>query len=219
MGVLRKGAPAGVGLCVICAGGKEYLYMANEVTPAKKKFYKRWWFWVLAVIAFFIVIGMASGGESDSQKVGENGSNTESQKQGQETKDTVYKVGDQIKLDNAIITVNKVEYSPGGQYTKPAEGNEWINLNVTIENTGSSQQYVTTLGQMFVRDGDGNSYQIAVTNKALENPGLGLDGAVIAKSKKTGWVGFEIKKGATGIQFQYNASMWGSKNILVDLGR
>jgi hypothetical protein len=72
---------------------------------------------------------------------------------------------------------------------------------------------------MFVRDGESNSYQIAVTNKALENPGLALDGAVIAKSKKTGWVGFEIKKGSTGLQFQYNASMWGSKNILVNLGR
>lgn len=193
--------------------------MDEQAKPVKKKFYKRWWFWVLAVIAFFIIIAIASGGGSDSQKVGENGSNAESQKQEQETKDTTYKVGDQIKLDNAIVTVNKVEYSQGGQYTKPTEGNEWVNLNVTIENTSSSQQYVTTLGQMFIRDGEGNSYQIAVTNKALENPGLGLDGAVIAKSKKTGWVGFEIKKGVTGLQFQYNASMWGSKNILVDLGR
>ncbi len=191
--------------------------MDEQAKPAKKKFYKRWWFWLLVIIAFFIIIGMTSGGSSDSQKVGEN--NGDTSKQAEETKDTTYKVGDQIKLDNAIITVNKVEYSQGGQYTKPTEGNEWVNLNVTVENTSSSQQYVTTLGQMFIRDGESNSYQIAVTNKALENPGLGLDGAVIAKSKKTGWVGFEIKKGSTGLQFQYNASMWGSKNILVDLGR
>lgn len=39
---------------------------------------------------------------------------------------------------------------------------------------------------MFVRDGDKNSYQVAVTNKYMENPGLGLDGAVIASSKRTG---------------------------------
>ena len=175
---------------------------------------------ILGIIGFFILIAIiasASGG-NDSTKVGENDGGNPTQKQ-EESKDAVYKVGDQIKLDNAIITVNKVEYSQGGQYTKPTEGNEWVNLNVTIENTSSSQQYVTTLGQMFVRDSESNSYQIAVTNKALENPELGLDGAIIAKSKKTGWVGFEIKKGSTGLQFQYNASMWGSKNILVDLGR
>ncbi len=192
--------------------------MDEQVRPAKKKIYKRWWFWILAAIVFFILVGSGSSG-SDSQKVGENGVKSENQTKEQEPKDSIYKVGDQIKLNDAIITVNKIEFSQGGQYSKPTEGNEWVNLNVTIENTGSSQQYVTTLGQMFIRDGDNNSYQIAVTNKALENPGLGLDGAVIAKSKKTGWVGFEIKKGATGLKFQYNASMWGSKNILVDLGR
>ena len=78
---------------------------------------------------------------------------------------------------------------------------------------------MTTLGQMFIRDSEKNSYQVSVTNKAMENPGFGLDGSVIAQSKRTGWVGFEIKKGATGLQFQYNGSMFGGKSALVDLGR
>ncbi len=59
----------------------------------------------------------------------------------------------------------------------------------------------------------------AVTNKILENPGFGLDGAVIAKSKRTGWVGFEIPKSAKGLQFQYNGNIFGGGSILVDLGR
>lgn len=238
MGVLRKGAPAGVGLCVIYASGKTCLTMKkckscqSEIDDKAKKCPhcqadQRNWFMrhkiltgIAAAALFLLFIAMANspGSNSSSQLVGSNGDNATSG-QSQETKDAVYKIGDQIQLGNAIITVNSVEYSQGGQYTKPVAGNEWINLNVTIENTSSEQQYVTTLGQMFVRDGEGNSYQIAVTNKALENPGLGLDGAIIAKSKRTGWVGFEIKKGASGLQFQYNASMWGSKNILVDLGR
>ncbi len=178
----------------------------------KKKFYKKWWFWGIVVIVL-IVIG--SNGNTSPQKVGENTSVSNNVVE----KSTTFKVGDQIKLGNSIVTVNKVEYSQGGQYTKPADGNEWVNLNVTIENTGSSQQYVTTLGQMYIRDGEKNSYQVAVTNKAMENPGFGLDGAVIAQSKRTGWVGFEIKKGATGLQFQYNGSMFGGKSALVDLGR
>ena len=75
------------------------------------------------------------------------------------------------------------------------------------------------MDQMYIRDVDGNSYQVTVTNKALENPGFGLDGAVIAKSKRTGWVGFEIPKAAKGLQFQYNGSIFGGGNVLVDLGR
>lgn len=181
---------------------------------SKKKFYKRWWFWVLIVIVFFIIAG--SGG-NEPKKVGQEGTSNETPTVNESE---TFKVGDKVEMGNSILTINKVEYSKGGQYSKPQEGNEWMNLNVTIENTGSSQQYVTTLGQMFVRDAEGNSYQTSVTNKALENPGsYSLDGQIIAKSKRTGWVGFEIPKTATGLQFQYNGSMFGGGEILVDLGK
>ncbi len=191
--------------------------MENETQTQKpkKKIYKRWWFWVLAIIVFFIFIGVISG-PSQPQKIGETP--TGEQKTSNETQ-TEFKVGDQIKLGSSVVTVNKVEFSQGGQFTKPAEGNEWLNLNITVENTGSSQQYLTTLGQMFVRDDEGNSYQVAVTDKVLENPTFGLDGTIIAKSKRTGWVGFEIKNGATGLKFQYNGSIFGGGTILVNLGR
>lgn len=180
----------------------------------KKKFYKKWWVWVI-IIVFLIIIGSGN----DSPKKIEDAGNTNNDKTSQASNAQVFKVGDQVKIGSSIITVTKVEYSQGGQYSKPTEGNEWINLNVTIENTGTTQQNVTTLGQMFIRDGEKNSYQVAVTNKSLENPGFGLDGSIIANSKRTGWVGFEIKKGATGLQFQYNGSMWGGNSALVDLGR
>ncbi len=183
----------------------------SEEKP-KKKFYKRWWFWALAVLVVIIIL--AANGDSTPRKVGETG---EQQKGSSQQK--VFKVGDKIELGSSIVTVNKVEHSQGGQFSKPVEGNEWINLNITIENTGSSQQYITTLGQMFVRDDENNSYQIAVTNKILENPSFGLDGTIIAKSKRTGWVGFEIRKAAKGLQFQYNGSMFGGGTILVDLDR
>lgn len=185
----------------------------EEKVKAKKKFYKKWWFWTVIVIVFLIIIG-SSGNKPE--KVGQN-NQTENKT---ETKiDQTFKIGDQVKMGSSIITINKVEFSQGGQYSKPTEGNEWVNLNVTIENTGSTQQYVTTLGQMFVRDGEKNSYQVAVTNKTLENPSFGLDGSILANSKRTGWVGFEIKKGVTGLQFQYNGSMWGGNSALIDLGR
>ena len=145
----------------------------------KKRFYKRWWFWVLAVIAFLIIVGIA--GSPTPEKVGE----APSQQTPSQPKQT-FGVGDQIKLGSSIVTVNKVEFSQGGAFSKPAEGNEWVNLNITVENTSSAQQYVTTLGQMFVRDQEGNSYQIAVTDKILENPTFGLDGTILAKSKRTG---------------------------------
>lgn len=168
---------------------------------------------ILGGIILLIVIAGIMGSGSPS-KIGENPATGKGSSQEQ-----IFKVGDQVKVGNSIVTVNKVEFSDGGSFTKPTAGNEWLNMNLTIENTDDAQQYVTTLGQMFIRDVENNSYQVAPTDKIMENPSLGLDGTIIAKSKRTGWVGFEIKKGATGLKFQYNASVFGGKIITVDLGR
>lgn len=168
------------------------------------------------IFLLLIIIGAASGG-SNTEKVGSTSDTSQVASAPSSQPETKYKVGDQVKMGDVILTINKMEKSQGGQFTKPSEGNEWINLNMTIENTGSKQEYVTTLGQMYIVDKDGNQYQIAVTNKVMENVNNSLDGAVVAKAKKTGWVGFEVPKTATGLTFRYNASFWNDKAILVEL--
>lgn len=167
------------------------------------------------ILLLLVVIGMAGGGK-DSKKVGE--SNPQATQTATQT-DQPYKVGDKVQMGKVILTVNKVETSESGQYTKPSEGNKWVDINMTIENTGSSQEYVTTLGQMFVLDDQNNQFQVAVTAKRLANPGsTGLDGAIVAGAKKTDWVGFEVPKTAKGLKLQYNASFFSNKKIIVDLG-
>ncbi len=189
------------------------IFMETNTPVVKKPFYKKKWVWVVGVIVL-LIIG-SSGSDNNPQVVDSTGSSSESAPQTEES--TTYKVGESIKLKKSIITVNEFTFSQGGQFSKPTEGNKWVEVNLTIENTDSAQQFVTTLGQMFIRDADGNSYQVAVTERAISNPNNRLDGAVIANSKRTGWVGFEIPKDATGLQFQYNGSMWGGGTILVDL--
>ena len=178
-----------------------------------KKFYKKWWFWVLAVFVLFVI---GSSAEPTPSKVTETTDDSVETEQ-TEQKKAVYTVGESIELGDSVVTVNEVQVSQGGQFSSPQPGNEWLNLNITIQNTDNSQQYVTTLGQMFVRDAEGNSYQVAVTDKVMESPNNSLDGAIIANSKRSGWVGFEVPEGATGLQYQYNGSMWGGGTVLVDL--
>jgi hypothetical protein len=170
---------------------------------------------IVAVFVLMVVIAAVSGGSNQPQKIGES----QNMKATETPTNHEYKVGDQIKLGEVILTINKVETSEGSQYTKPQEGNQWVNLNMTIENTGNNQKYITTMGQMFVLDDGKNQYQVAVTDKRLANPGsLGLDGAIVAGAKKTDWVGFEVPKTAKSIKFQYNASMFNTGNVLVNLG-
>ncbi len=176
-------------------------------------------FGCLGLIVLIIIISVASSGKNSTQKVDSPSATTTTTTSSTKSEDKVYGVGDSVKLNKAIVTVNKVETSTGGTYSNPAEGNKWVNVNVTVENTDSTNQFVTTLGQMFIKDSDNNSFQVAVTDKALSDPNNSLDGSIIAKSKRTGWVGFEVKNDSKGLQFQYNGSLWGGGAISVDLGQ
>lgn len=193
--------------------------MENQEGAKKKKFYKRWWFWVLAVVVLFI-IGVSSSNTSP-QKVGQNGTVAAGSNQPASSGSgpQVFKVGDQVQLGDSVLTVNKVEVSQGGEFMHPSAGDEYIDLNITIQNNGSSGQYVTTLGQMFIRDAQGNSYQVTPTDMEIQNPSSDLDGQVIANSKRTGWVGFEVPAADKGLQFQYDGSLFGGGTILVNLGQ
>lgn len=192
-----------------------------QLKKGGEKIMKKLLKWGGIALLIIIVLGMIGSKGGDSKKVGTTNNSTATQNStNSQPAQQIYKVGDKVQMGDVILTVNKVETSQGGQYTKPSSGNQWIELNLTIENTGSNQEYITTLGQMFVTDKDNNQYQTTVTSKRMENPGsLGLDGALIAKAKKTDWVGFEVPKTATGLKFQYNASFWSNKSIVVDLGR
>jgi hypothetical protein len=189
--------------------------MDAQVSPKKKSIFKRWWFWVIVVVVIFIIIGSVN---SSPQKVGSTGS-TSSSAPSTSAQQTSFKVGDVIKLGDSTITVNKVTVTKGGEFLSPSAGNEFVNLNITIQNNNQSSQYVTTLGQMFIKDSGGNSYQVTTTDVTEQNISNDLDGQLIANSKRTGWVGFEVPAADKGLQFEYQASEFGGNTIDVDLGQ
>ncbi|MDR3547744.1 MAG: DUF4352 domain-containing protein [Candidatus Pacebacteria bacterium] len=186
----------------------------DSQTPKKKSIFKRWWFWVIVVIVLFIII--AASGNSTPQKVGDTSSSTPATSSSQPQ---AFNVGDQVKIGDSILTVNKVSVTQGGEFLKPDAGDEFVNLNITIQNTSNTSQYVTTLGQMFIKDSGGNSYQVTTTDVTEQNISNDLDGQVIADSKRTGWVGFEVPAEDKGLQFQYQASEFGGNTVTVDLNQ
>jgi hypothetical protein len=189
--------------------------MDSQTATKKKSIFKRWWFWVIVVVVIFIVIGSSS---NTPTKVGSTGSTTAGS-QSASNQSTTFKVGDQVKIGDSYITVNKVDVTHGGEFSQPSSGNEFVSLNITIQNTSNTSQYVTTLGQMFIKDAGGNSYQVTSTDVTMQNMSEDLDGTVIANSKRTGWVGFEVPAKDTGLQFQYMASEFGGNTVSVDLGQ
>ena len=128
-----------------------------------------------------------------------------------------YKLGEKITAGSAIVSVNKIQVSKGTGKSVPGSGNEWLNVNLTIENTGDDKADIASTGTMTASDSSGNIYQSTTTDKTSTT--LTIDGTVLGKDKKSGWVGFEVPSGATGLRFEYNGSLFGGGPILVDLGQ
>lgn len=192
--------PAGAKRCPNCRADQRNWFLRHKILTG------------LAVIIILIIIAAVAGSNSNNPtKVGTNGQPVQSAQQ-------TFKVGDHVQMGSDIITVNSANFSNGTEFMKPSAGNTWLDVNLTIQNNDNTQQYITTLGQMFVKDSDGNSYNVSPTDKELSNPSLGMDGPILANSKKTAWVGFEVKQGAKGLQFEYQASMFGGKTAVIDLG-
>lgn len=101
----------------------------------KKPFYKKIWFWVIAVI---VVGGVIVNMQDTPKKVGQTNAKVEENKE--EAKSKTFKVGDVVELKDLKVTVNKVYTVAGDEFSKPKDGNEYIAADITLENTGKEEK-------------------------------------------------------------------------------
>lgn len=167
-----------------------------------------------------IVIGIAAGGGSSDEptKVGENGTavnNQEESAAAPSTTDIVYQIGDQVKSGDFVFSVNEVRRDTGSGFIKPDDGNVYLIPNVTIENQSVKEVNISTLLQMYIKDGEGNKYTPTLTQDSTGK----VDGELLAGEKVKGDVGFEVPANAKELYFYYEASWLTGKTIKVKLSK
>ncbi|AKX84837.1 phage immunity protein [Enterococcus durans] len=113
------------------------------VMKEKKPFYKRVWFWILAVIVV-VIIGSALNGGSDDNKASDNGgekvskasASTSSSKE--EKSESFYKIGDTVKVGDAEYTLNSVELTDERNQFEETQPAQVVKITYTIKNDGDS---------------------------------------------------------------------------------
>ncbi|WP_415341536.1 DUF4352 domain-containing protein [Clostridium perfringens] len=166
----------------------------------------------LVVLLSAIVISSAFiGCGSDTPKKVED--QNQKQEQQQESKVETFKVGDTIQTKDFKITINSVEKENGGEFVKPKDGNEFLKLDITIENISKEAQSISSVIMFKVVDKDGRAYNQAFT----ENQNGQLDGEVGPGRKMTGEYVVEVPKGATGLQLEFDSSLLTGGQVIVDL--
>lgn len=115
---------------------------------------------------------------------------------------TIVGIGDPVSAGGDLtLTVSDVEESNGNEFFKPDEGNQFVIVRATVSNSGSEGQPVSSLLQMSLVDGDGNSYDLDLIATVLAEQTL--DGEVPAGDSLTGGAGFQVPVGTSGLVFVF----------------
>ncbi|MEH7444132.1 DUF4352 domain-containing protein [Bacillus sp. JJ1122] len=187
----------------------------------KKPFYKKWWVWLIAIIAVFAIAGGSGEDEESTPKVKSGSAETlatEKTVKQEETKAEPVKeeftVGEQVQLGDNVLTVTKVEKSAGGDFDQPKDGHEFVIVTVEINNAGDENisynpfDFKMSNSQGQIVD---QAFTTVDTNTALQSGELAPGGKV------SGTIAFEQPAGDTGLQLQYTPSFWSDKTIKVNL--
>ena len=182
----------------------------EKVAKAKKPFFKKWWFWLIVVIIIAIAVG--GGSKSEPKKISDSKTNTKTEAKSEsktEPEKTTFKVEETVELDGVHFVVNSVNYNAGSTYSKPNDGNQYVLVNVTIENKGKEtisynpfdfklddNGNQTDLSE-YVSDDDGNQ----IANDTLNSGNLAENGKVTGTMVGQAKVGDKYKLMYTGNMF------------------
>ena len=84
----------------------------------------------------------------------------------------MYKIGDVVTMGTTTLTVSGIEYSQGQEYSEPAEGYQFLVVDLTLENKGSQAVTISSLMQMTVKDADHYQVQRRSVRIHALRPGL-----------------------------------------------
>lgn len=170
----------------------------------------------LIILGIAIVASVINGGKDKGpQKVGSTSkdqtnpdkSNTEIKKE----QKTVFGVGENVSLNDVVVTLVGVSESEGKQFISPEEGKIFIICEFEIENGSNKDITVSSMlsFEAYVDDYSINQ-DLSATTSSDKNQ---LDGSVAAGKKMNGVIGYEVPIDWNSIEIKFTPDFWSQKDI------
>lgn len=163
----------------------------------KKSIFKKWWFWVIAVILFAGVVGAINkddngkaapaSGKTQNEKPNKEEPSKDSEK---ETNSTLTGPGQTITTKNFKVTLEKLRKLEGNDFSKPKDGNEFVEIVMLIENI-SKKDYTVSSMLMFDAYHDGFSVNESITAGIISDDPT-MNGKLAAGKKLRGKLSYEL---------------------------
>ena len=190
----------------------------------KKPIYKRVWFWILIVILLLIIASGAGGkkgkktGEvsstgtsTEESSVQETSEAAEPDSEGEEAADEavlkdVYHVGDILEDGDVRIVYAASGVYPGGEYSQPEEGYQYIFLKLGFENMSETKDHSVSFYN-FEAYADGYSAEMYYAGND------DLSATLSAGKKAVGYLYFTVPVDAQEIEIEYTSDFWTDEKI------
>lgn len=178
----------------------------SQQKPVKKPFFKRWWFWVIAVI---LVIGF-TGGSGEPELVESNGH--------RETQTAVntpayFTVGDTAELNDVYVTLTKAYESRGSEFFEADLGKVYLICEFEIRNESSNELNVSSVlcFNAYVDDYSINSDIYVESISDVPS----LDGTVAAGKKMKGAIAYEVNQTWKTLEIYFNPDVWSNNQDFI----
>lgn len=173
----------------------------------KKPIYKKWWFWVILVL---LIIGIGGASGSDDTAAPDNSTANQTQQednsavepeQPSEPEEVTYKVGDTAVAKSYTLAIEDLKViESGNQFIGPDDGNIFVEIPLTLENTSTSDIAVSSL-LCFTAYVDDYSMTEDLTARTCTDL-TSMDGTVGAGKKMKGSLCYQVPEDWKEIQIE-----------------
>ena len=167
---------------------------------------------ILGLFFSLAAVVMACGSTTDNTGTTTSGSSSTST--GSTSTTQHFKVGDQVKVGSTwVVTVNSAKTHGPTDIDQPKSGDTYLVVDVTFKNVSSSEQNLSTLLQLSLKDSTGQKYDETITTFANQPP----DGKVAAGDVARGQVVYEVPSAQKAFTLAFESDIVSSGQVLWDI--
>lgn len=164
---------------------------------------------LLGLLFSLAVVIMACGSTSANTGSNASGSSSTSTSTAKH-----FKVGDQVKVGSTwVVTINSVTTHGATDIDQPKSGDTYLVVDATFKNVSSSEQTLSTLIQMSVKDSTGQKYDNTITSFASQPP----DGKVEAGDVVRGQDVYEVPASQKSFTLSFESDVLSSGEVVWDI--
>ncbi len=159
---------------------------------------------------FAVIVGVASLALLIACGEANNGTTTTGGNATATPQQTHFRVGQQVKSGNYVVTVNSFKVVPGDEFTQPKAGDEFVSIDVTIKNTSSTSQDFSSDLSFTLLDSTGQKYTQTILT-GLTPP----DGTIAAGALLRGQMALEVPKSQKAYTLQFQPDLLDSSVLAI----